>query len=296
MLPLRGYISAIAAALLFGFGNVSVRAATRAGVDPILGAAITYIIAAVMLAPFLPRVRLTRRDTGLAAGMVIAGGVVAPLTLFFAFSHTTAVEGSLLLNAEVVMTSLLAFIFLRERLHVREWFAFLIIFIGVLAVTLPPLFGAGGFDPAHMVGNLLIFVAAFGWACDNNFSTPLAKRNDLRALVALKGLGGAVVLSAVVLLAGVPLHAPVAAFPPLIFAGLFGFGAASLLFYDALRRIGASRTAILFTLGTFAGVAGGYLVLGESVTWPHLLGGIAMLGGALVLTKGAAAESPHPET
>ncbi len=292
MRELRGYASAVAAASLFGLGNVSVRAATQAGAHPISGAALTYIIAALVLSPFLRRIRVTGRDKGLMLGMVLAGGVIAPLTLFFAFQRTTAVEGSLLLNSEVVFTSILALLVLRERLHTAEWIAFGAILGGVLAITLPPILSQGGFDPGHLVGNLLILVAALGWAADNNFSTPLSRRHDLRTLIAIKGLGGALVLAAAVLVMGAPLTVPLASVPAILFAGLFGFGAASLFFYDALRRIGAARTAILFATGTLLGVAGGHFILGEAVTATHLGGAALMIAGVLALARTGAAPEP----
>jgi drug/metabolite transporter (DMT)-like permease len=152
--------------------------------------------------------------------------------------------------------------------------------------------GEGG---STVLGMALILGSALGWALDNAVSTRLVGSYPPRSLIALKGLLGGTAALACALAAGVDVPAPRDA---LAMAGLgvMSVALSSILFYTALRRVGAGRTSALNIATTaLTGAAGGALLLGERL---HLLHGVALLlvaaGAALLATHRASqGDAPH---
>lgn len=62
--------------------------------------------------------RLSKKDIFYVIGMVLLD-IAAPILLMFGLTTTTAANVSLLNNFEIVMTSLIAFIFFKEKISLR---------------------------------------------------------------------------------------------------------------------------------------------------------------------------------
>src|SRR5437764_9712468 len=98
----EGHAFALAAALLFGGGNVAARAAITMGLDPLWAAGLSYVSGGVLLSPWLRKARhFDGRDRRLLAVVVLAGAIAAPLMLYEGLARTGAVVASLLLNLEM---------------------------------------------------------------------------------------------------------------------------------------------------------------------------------------------------
>src|SRR4029077_5687620 len=67
-------------------------------------------------------------------------------------------------------------------------------------------------------------------------------------------------------------------------AGTAGGALGSLLWYAAVRRLGAARTAIYANMESFFAVVAAAILLGERVAVPSLVGGVAVVAG-VILTR-----------
>lgn len=280
-----GYAKALAAALLFAIVNVAARRAVD-DVDPLLGAAVMYGLAGAVLAPLLAGFRLPERGVlGRMTLMTVLGGAVAPVALFLGFAAgATAVTTSLLVPLEMVFTALLAALFLRERVTGLEAGALALLFSGALVLTGAGVMDAAGVVGVPLVGILLVMLANLSWAGDNTVSAPLTRRVPIPHLIAVKTLLGALLVTAAALALRVPLTLTMPAFLALAFAGIFGVGVSTLLFYGALRDIGATRTSIVFSTSALFGAVAGAVLLQEPLGWPHLVAAVLVAGGLWLLT------------
>lgn len=185
-----GYVAAVASAILFGVSSTLNKIALE-NVNPTVIAGMIYFVAgvflfAVHLSPLCPRIlakldtsgteaTITNKDFKTLAFVIICGSIVAPLLLLNGLSQTTAVNSSLLLNAESLFTVAIAFIFLNERCAKKEYIGILLLFVGVIFVTTN-----GAFQnltlTENLLGNLLIIGACFFWGIDNNLSKFLSKK------------------------------------------------------------------------------------------------------------------------
>jgi drug/metabolite transporter (DMT)-like permease len=181
-------LQATAAALLFGLSAPLAKILVGA-VSPWSLAGLLYLGAG----GFLTVVRLGRRgrpDLGTAfqasdrwwlAGVVLAGGILAPPLLLWGLARAPAASIALLLNTEVIFTALIAAALFREHVGARILGATGLVALGGMAVEW------SGSGPALSTAAVATLVACGLWGLDNNLTRRIAEADPL-ALVQVKGL------------------------------------------------------------------------------------------------------------
>jgi drug/metabolite transporter (DMT)-like permease len=127
-------------------------------------AGLLYVGAAIAVLPVLSRKRPTRsavrRSTARLDVAVVIGGAVGPVLLAAGLSHAPAATASLLLNLELVFTTVLAFFVFKEHVGARvAGGAILVVAAGVVL-------GWSG-DADLRWGAVLIAAACLCWGIDN---------------------------------------------------------------------------------------------------------------------------------
>lgn len=277
-----GVAFAALAALLFGLVSVVAKGSALA---PLVQGGIAYLLAGLALAPALRGARVERTDRAKVVAMALVGGALAPALLFYGLQRTTALDASLLLTLEMVFTALLAAIFLRERVRGRALAGVALLFVAALLVAAASATQAGR---STLVGAALVGLAALGWGIDNTLSARLVGTYKPQHLIAIKGLLG----GATALLVAAALREPFVVSAPdavrVAAIGLLGIGASVVLFYHALRRIGATlASAIFLPASALAGAFAAFLVLREPVSSLHGVGGLLLAMGLFLLAKGS---------
>jgi len=283
-----GVIAALAAALLFGAGTPLAKLLLHT-VSPWLLAGLLYLGSGLGLALYrrlshAPSVSLTQSDRGWFAAAVLAGGVVAPILLMVGLMRMPATNASLLLNAEGVLTTLLAWFAFRENFDRRIALGMLALLAGALVLSWP--------GQAHFAGlwpTLAVLGACLAWGIDNNLTRKVAL-TDATWIASMKGL----VAGPVNLLLAFALGAHLPSWPGIVGAmavGLFAYGVSLVLFIVGLRHLGTARTGAYFSTAPFFGAALA-LLIGEPVTAPLLIAAALMLIG-LVLHLTERHRHPH---
>src|SRR5262249_17242263 len=130
------------------------------------------------------------------AAAILCGGIIAPVLFTFGLRSMSGASASLLLNLETVLTVALAWFVFHEHRNRRVMVGMAAIVLACMILSWPD----RGIAPER--GAVLISLACFGWALDNNFTRRVAG-NDATLIASLKGLvGGAVNLGLASLLAG----------------------------------------------------------------------------------------------
>jgi drug/metabolite transporter (DMT)-like permease len=276
-----GVAAALTAAGLFGAGTPLAKW-LLGGVGPWMLAALLYLGSGIGLtlwrwARRAPAVRLPAGERYWLAGAVFAGGVVGPVLLMFGLTRMPASGASLLLNAEGVLTALLAWCVFRENVDRRIAFGMLAIVAGAVVLSWPGEARMGDAWPA-----LAVLGACLAWAIDNNLTRKVAL-NDATWIAAVKGLAAGSVNLLLAAWAGDRLPAA-----PLLAAGLvlgfLAYGVSLALFVVGLRHLGTARTGAYFAVAPFFGTLLAIVGLGEPITVPVLVAGALMaLGVALHL-------------
>ena len=210
----------------------------------------------------------------------MARSIIAPFLFLNGLNQTTAVNASLLQNAEALFTVLIALSFLRERCNKKELGAIALLVIGAVFLSTNAQFYQLSLE-TWLLGNLLILTACLFWGIDNNLSKFLCVKEDLILVTALKCLIGGISLLLVAYALKLNFYVPLSAFPYLITVGAFSIGFSILFFMLGLREIGSMRTGMIFSTASLFGAVFAFIILREEFTFVQALAGMAMVFGVM---------------
>ena len=282
-------LQALTAALLFG-ASAPLAKLLLGGVEPILLAGLLYLgsglglLIVKILQSFTRRAAdaeagLKGKDFGWLTGAILAGGVAAPIILLISLDRTPAATASLLLNFEVVATTMIAVLVFREAVGKKVVAAISLITLASILLSVDPT-STWGFS----LGALGILAACVLWGVDNNFTRNISAKDPL-SITLLKGfIGGAFSVGLALLLGNrLPQIGLVLAALAL---GALSYGLSIVLFIRAMRGMGAARTSALFSTAPLAGIILSLLIFRVLPGWifvPALV--LAALGTWLLVNE-----------
>jgi drug/metabolite transporter (DMT)-like permease len=285
-----GVRAALGAALLFGAGTPLAKLLLNT-VSPWLLAGLLYFGSGVGLTLYrklihAPKGRLSRADVPWFAGAILTGGIIAPVLLMLGLTVMPASEASLLMNAEGVFTSLLAWFLFKENVNYRIALGMTSIVAGAFILSWPTEILFEGFWPA-----LAVLGACFAWGMDNNLTRHVSL-SDATWIASVKGLvAGSVNLTLAFVLGAIWPPLPNIAITMVV--GFLAYGISLTLFVISLRHLGTARTGAYFSVAPFFGATLA-VAMGETLTVPlFIAGGLMMLGIWLHLTERHEHEHGH---
>lgn len=267
-----GIPAALLAALLFGAATPLAKL-LLGPLDPWLLAGVLYVgsgvgLSIVRLLRPTDRPKMTRADVPWLAAAIAFGGGIGPVLLLWGLAHASASSASLLLNAEGMLTALIAWFVFGENFDRRIALGMALIVAGAIVLSWP---ATGRFEAT--LPSLAIVGACLAWALDNNFTRKVALA-DATTIAMLKGLAAGTVNVVLAFANGASIQGTL----PLAAAALLGFlsyGVSLTLFVRALRDLGTARTGAYFSTAPFAGTILSVVILHDPVTSP--LAAAAML-------------------
>jgi drug/metabolite transporter (DMT)-like permease len=272
-----GIIRCGIAAILFG---ISAPAASQLTND--MGAftlaGLLYLGAALAVAPFArrsPPTRIALRTSlpNLTLAVVL-GGAVGPVLLAVGLGLVPAATASLLLNLELVFTTIVAGLVFHEHLGRHVIVGTTLVVAGSIALT-----WSG--DPNLRWGALVIAAACLCWAVDNSATAAIDQITPSHITLA-KG----VIAGGTNLIIGLTTTATPAVGPILwaLLIGAIGYGASITLWVAGARDLGAARGQLVFATAPFVGAVVAWSVFAEPITARELIAfAIAASGVAFVL-------------
>ncbi len=258
----RGVVRCLLAAVLFGASAPaaselagSVPSFTLAGLL-YLGAALAVLPVVANRPPTRPALKAEWRPAMVA---VVAGGALGPVLLVAGLARTDAATASILLNAELAATIVLAAILFREHLGTRLLLsAGLVTLAGVILTWTP---GA-----SVDVGALLIIAACACWGLDNGVTATIEHLRP-EQVVALKGvIAGGANLAIGLAVAGIGETTGVRDIVAALAIGAAGYGLSITLWVKGARDLGAARGQVIFSTAPFIGATIAWTILDDPFT------------------------------
>ena len=277
-----GLAFGLAAAFAWGAQAVVARSGTVAGYTPLDLAALRYIAAGLVLAPFAWRARAALLAIGLPRLMVvaIAGGAGNALLFSWGLVHAPASHGGTIAPiTAAIMGAVLGIPLLREGPTRGRVVAIGVIVAGVALIGWD---GIGGEHPGAWRGDLILLCAGTTWAA----FTLLLRRWQVPALA---GNAAVCCLSALMLvpvwlalgMGSVPDQPIGMTLLQMVAQGLVASALATTLYARAGELLGATRTACLTALVPVTAVMLSVLVLAEPLGLAKLSGVTLAVGGML---------------
>lgn len=282
MLLKPGVAAALASAFLFGAGTPLAKS-LLGQVNPWILAGLLYLGSGLGLAIYrrlrgAARPRLNRGEGRWLAAAVLCGGGLAPVLLMYGLSAMPSSHAALLLNAEAVLTAVLAWMVFKENFDRRIAAGMAAIVAGAVLLSWPQQAAAtAGSTFSALWPALAVTLACFFWALDNNFTRKVSLV-DASWIACVKGLVAGVTNLLLAFLAGAALPGAVQISAAMA-VGLLAYGVSLALFVVALRHLGASRAGAYFSTAPFVGALFSVVFLAEPVTWQ-------LVGAALLMAIG----------
>ena len=268
------------AAVLFG---ISAPAASRLTDD--MGAftlaGLLYLGAGLAVVPLVGRTPPTRRALrralpGLSVAVVL-GGAVAPVLLAAGLGLVPAATASLLLNLELVFTTIVAGLVFHEYLGRQVIVGTTLVVVGSLVLT-----WSG--SPDLRWGAVFIGAACLCWAVDNSVTATIDQIRPSHITLAKGVIAGGTNLA--IGLAATSAPAAVPALWALVIGG-FGYGVSITLWVSGARELGAARGQLVFATAPFIGAVVSWTILDEAISAAQLVAfAVAASGVAFVLRSG----------
>ena len=208
---------------------------------------------------------------------------------------TTAINGSLILATNPMLTAVLSAVWLKERIRPIQVAGFLLSFLGVATVV-----SRGSWEVIRHIsfnaGDILILGSSVSFAYYSVRGRTILKEFSPLAATSYACLFGALLFAVMVFLYGLPMPG-IATFSPagwlaILHLSILSTFLGSVWWYEGVRRIGAGRSAVFFNLVTVFAILLAAAFLGERLRWPQVLGGIFVIGGVYLGTAGG---GPSPE-
>ncbi|MCE1170332.1 MAG: DMT family transporter [Azovibrio sp.] len=228
---------------------------------------------------------LTRRDWLILTGLGLAGYYGASILDFLGLQYITAALERLILYTYPTLTVLIAVLVFKRPLQRRELGAILLSYAGIgLAFAHDLDLAAEGH--AVWLGAGLVFASSLTYAVYLSGSGPMIARLGSARFTAL-----CMLVSTAGTLAHFALSQPLEAL--ILPWQVYGLGAAMAVFSTilpvfmqsaAIRRIGASRSVLIGTIGPMATIFFGWWWLGETLSLHQMLGAGLVLAGVLLVS------------
>lgn len=281
-----GYLLVVVAAILWATLGILGKFLYRYAVDPLTVVTIRALIAFVTLTIILAVVnrqllRIHRRDLPFFALYGLIGVTFNYACYFYALSSTTVATAVILLYTYPALVTVLAAVFLGERLNWTKGLTLGLTFVGCYLVV-------QGYDPTALQMNWYGVLFGLGAGASAAMYSLLGKKalqryDSWTAVCYAFGFGALflVILRSpqAILAANYPWPAWVIILALAWFPTLLAYA----LFTTALKHIEASKASITATLEPAAASLLAYLLLGEVMEWPQLIGVGLVSAGIVVL-------------
>lgn len=231
--------------------------------------------------------KLNRQEIKIVAIISFFYPILFFTTQIVGLARTTVTEAGMIQSMAPAVTVLLAALFLQEYTQKKQTFG---IILSVAGVFLIQLMSANSHYAFHLFGNLLIIASIFAtaiWQILSRKATQTVKPIQITLYIITIGClffnavyffdNGSVTLYLSSLKNSPYLFA-------LLFLGIFSTLGSSLLSIFAVSQLPVVQVSIFNNLATFITVLSGILILKDPFHFYHLIGGLMIISGVLLVT------------
>ncbi len=275
----RSNILLFLTAMIWGFAFV----AQRVGMDfvgPFTFNGLRFALGGISLLPLLWLHR--SRPTHNAPKTALWGGALAGLILFMGATlqqigviYTTAGKAGFITGLYVILVPLIGLLW-KQRPGAATWLGAGLAVVGMYLLSVTR-------NLTISFGDVLVLIGAFFWAAHVHLIGWLTKKIDPLPLSLFQfATCSALSLIAALLTEPIPASGVEQAWLPILYGGLLSVGVAYTLQVIGQQHARPAHAAIILSLEAVFAVTGGWIILGETLSWRGLLGCALMLAGMLV--------------
>lgn len=292
MAQAKYYLALVAVCLVWG-ATPACGKILSTSMSPLLITGLRFILMAGLLFSWLyitGQKRAFRPDKKFIPFLIFMGfmGITVHNGLLFTGLHyTTATNTALIESIGPTATTILAFLFVGERLSPRGWLGIFVSCCGALCIVTK-----GSLDVLvnmrFNIGDILIVACEIAWSCYVILGWKAQKsRLSAIALTAWNGLFGGILCFIIGFVTGtlevwqVNAQAIYGFLYLLLASGVFAFVAWNF----AVAKVGASKAGVFVYLVPLTGAVIGVTFLGEEIVLSQMVGGLLIILGVIVTVR-----------
>ncbi len=268
----------IFAGLLFGIAT-PLNKMLVSQMNPFELAGLLYLGAGISMVPFVIKksknfieIIANKKQIKLILGVVLFGGLFAPLLLFMGLRIANSASVSIFLNMELVATAIIGVLLFKDQI---DRFSL----IGLILTVFAGLIVALSEGQNSIVAGLFVVGACICWGVDNNL-TAIIDGITPQQMTFIKGIfAGSINLLIGVSINRLPVAHSIVFYAILI--GMISYGISIVLYIITAQQIGATRGQILFATAPFWGIFFAYMLLKSKITIAQIIAMIFLAGGIL---------------
>jgi drug/metabolite transporter (DMT)-like permease len=282
------YLLLVGAAFFWG-GNAVAGKFLAGSLPPVTISFIRLAIGVLIMSPVI--IRLFKREMAalrenlkMLVFLAVTGVIGFNLLIYWAVNYTSAINATLLNSTSPLFIFLLSALLIGEKMELKYWVSMAISFIGVLFVITH-----GSFERMIALqfntGDLIMVLAVISWALYSIFIKKLSGKMPSLAIFGFTlAIGFVLMIPAVAVeLAVEPVDAlTLGEWSALFYIGIFPSICSFLLWNRAVAMIGPSKASISLNLIPVFGAGAAFLVLGEVITLPQVIGGCLVFIGVFI--------------
>ncbi|HEY5714446.1 MAG TPA: DMT family transporter [Candidatus Gracilibacteria bacterium] len=294
--PIFALISIICNSTYAAFGKVLLAYLPPIGLTAL--AQLISVCALFMVFGVLPEchkfLKFSRKDQAIIGLIAVLTAVIAPILFYYGLNETSAINAVLLTRVEPLVMGLLSIFWLREKNTPDQTFGGILIGLGTIWII------TKGFSEGliFQASDTLIVLSAFFWALANTIFKRHTNHLPVEVVVIARNMIGVIILTLIVpIIFSNAQITPHKAFDTTFwyYMGLFSIVTIILtqsLWYKALKMIPARKASTIGLALPFFGLLWIFLILEETFTEYHIIGGVLIIGG-LILSILKEQEHPH---
>ncbi|MDO8573775.1 MAG: DMT family transporter [Candidatus Daviesbacteria bacterium] len=286
------YLALIIAHLIWG-ANFVVAKITLQEFPPMSLAFLRFALASLLLAPFFiaetKKIKIDKKDL---PKLLIIGILIITLNIAFFFEgikRTTAINASMLTLSIPMLSVLLGWWILKEKVFIFNLLGIAVGLLGALIIVGIPQLFTGGISSQIMTGNILIILASFSWVIGAIVSKKILKDYSFLIITAIAFLVGTVTFA---IPAGIEYFQNPDWISEVTILGLLGLTfmtllssiSAYFLFEWGLSKTSVTTADLFQYIEPFVATTLAVIVLGERISTSFVIGGVLITIGAFLGT------------
>jgi len=292
--PVSTYLKLVCVALFWGGTFIAGRLVAKE-IPHMIAAFIRFAVASVLLLMLAWRLegglpKLSRQQMHATFALGATGIFLYNLCFFAALENMPAGRTALFVALNPIVTALALALLFGERLSAVRWLGIMVAFAGAaVVITRGDLMGAvHDLSQSLGKGELFMLTAICGWA-----AYTIIGRHALKGLSPIAATTYASLWGLLLLGLGAVLELPRfeharmtwQVLASLVYLGAFGTVIGFVWYYEGVKSIGPSRTAVFNNLVPVFGISLGALILGEPILPSMIVGGLLVIAGVTLTNK-----------
>lgn len=218
-------------------------------------------------------------------------GAVLNVGLFlYGLQHTTAMNAQAIFTTAPIITAILAHFFLKERINFIQTIAVIVGFIGAVIIAMQDFFLTGKISSGSIVGNLLVFFAAFSWVLYILVSKKLSKKYSPTTITCYSFLFSSLIFAPLAFVETISNptwigNLGIAGIFGILYQSIFASVIAFLAYQTGLKLTSAFTAGVALYLNPVITVIVAGIALGEIITPVFLIGAVFIIAGSAIATQ-----------